>query len=88
MVRNTSPKGSNPRADVQLSQWDDAGWDQEHDEAAGHRARRLLSRSNSRLYRLGDRLGAVRHWLASERWVRRLAIVVAALLVIFAGCFG
>jgi hypothetical protein len=88
MVRNTSPQGSNPRADVQLSQWDDADWDQEHDEAAGHRARRLLSKSNSRLYRLGDRLAAVRHWLASERWVRRLAIVMAALLVIFAGCFG
>jgi hypothetical protein len=88
MVRNTSPQGSNPRADVQLSQLDDADWDQEHDEAAGRRARRLLSRSNSRLYRLGDRLGAVRHWLASERWVRRLAIVIAALLVIFAGGFG
>ncbi|THD51972.1 MAG: hypothetical protein E8A46_14230 [Bradyrhizobium sp.] len=88
MVRNTSPQGSNPRADVELSQWDDADWDQEHDEAAGRRARRLLSKSNSRLYRLGDRLGAVRHWLASERWVRRLAIVIAALLVIFAGCFG
>lgn len=88
MVRNTSPNGSNPRADVQLSQWDDADWDHEHDEAAGRRARRLLSRSNSRLYRLGDRLGAARHWLASERWVRRLAVVIAALLVIFAGCFG
>ena len=88
MVRNTSPQGSNPRADVELSQWDDADWDQEHDEAAGRRARRLLSKSNSRLYRLGDRLGAVRHWLASERWVKRLAIVIAALLVIFAGCFG
>ncbi len=88
MVRNTSPQGSNPHADVELSQWDDADWDQEHDEAAGRRARRLLSKSNSRLYRLGDRLGAVRHWLASERWVRRLAIVIAALLVIFAGCFG
>ena len=88
MVRNTSPQGSNPRADVRLSQWDDADWDQEHDEAAGRRARRLLSRPNSRLYRLGDRFGAVRHWLASERWVRRLAVVIAALLVIFAGCFG
>jgi Protein of unknown function len=88
MVRNTSLQGSNPRADVQLSQRDDADWDQEHDEAACRRARRLLSKSNSRFYRLGDRLGAVRHWLASERWVRRLAIVIAALLVIFAGCFG
>jgi hypothetical protein len=88
MARNTSPQGSNPRADVQLSQWDDAGWDHEHDEAAGHRARRLLSRSNSRFHRFGDRLGALRRWLAGERWVKRLAVVIGALLVIFAGCFG
>src|ERR1700727_1440427 len=72
MARNTSPKGSNPRADVQLSQWDDAGWDQEHDEAAGHRARRLLSKSNSRFHRFGDRLGAFRRGLASARWGKRL----------------
>jgi hypothetical protein len=88
MARKTSPQGSNPRADVQLSQWDDAGWDQEHDEAAGRRARRLLSKSNSRYHRFNDRLEAIRHWLAGERWVKRLAIVIAALLVIFAGCFG
>jgi hypothetical protein len=88
MARNTSPQGSNPRADVQLSQWDDADWDQEHDEAAGRRARRLLSKPTSRFHRFNDRLGAVRHWLAGERWVKRLAIVVVALLVIFAGCFG
>src|ERR1700686_4801203 len=54
MARNTSPQGSNPRADAELSQWDDAGWDQDHDEAAGHHARRLLSRSNSRFHRLAD----------------------------------
>ncbi len=88
MARNTSPKGSNPRADVQPSQWDDADWDQDHDEAAGYRARRLLSRSNSGLHRLGDKLGALRRWLAGERWVKRLAVVIAALMVIFAGCFG
>src|ERR1700689_4217897 len=67
MARKTSPQGSNPRADVQLSQWDDAGWDQEHDEAAGHRARRLLSKSNSGFHRFGDRFGALRRWLAGER---------------------
>ncbi len=88
MVRNTSPQGSNPRADVQLPQWDDAGWDQEHDEAAGHRARRLLSRSSSRFYLLSDRFGAFRHWLAGERWIKRVAIAITALLAIFAGCFG
>ena len=88
MARNTSPKGSSPRADVQPSQLDDAGWDQDHDEAAGHRARRLLSGSNFAFHRLGDHLGALRRWLASERWVKRLAVVIAVLMVIFAGCFG
>jgi hypothetical protein len=88
MARNTSPQGSNPRADVQPSQWDDADWDQDHDEAAGHRARRLLSKSNSGFHRLGDHFGALQRWLAGERWVKRLAIVIAALMVIFAGCFG
>ena len=28
------PKGRNPRADAQRSQWDDADWDQDHEEAA------------------------------------------------------
>ena len=88
MLTNTSPKGSNPRADVQLPQWDDADWDHDHDEVAGRRARRLLSRSNSRFYLLGDRVGALRRWLAGERWVRRLAIVIASLFVIFVVCFG
>jgi hypothetical protein len=88
MARNTSPQGSNPRADVQPSQWEDADWDQDHDEAAGQGARRLLSRSNSGFHRVGDRLGALRRWLAGERWVRRLAVVIAVLMVIFAVCFG
>src|ERR1700681_4934027 len=88
MARSTSPQGSNPRADVQPSHWDDADWDQDIDEAAGHRARRLLSGSNSAFHRLGDHLGAFRRWLASERWVKRLAIGIATLVVIFVGCFG
>jgi hypothetical protein len=88
MARKTSPQGSSPRADVQPSQWDDAGWDQDHDEAAGHRARRLLSRSAPGFYRIGDFLAGFRRWLASERWVRRLAIAIALLALIFAGCFG
>src|ERR1700676_2720925 len=87
MVGKTPPKGTNPRADVQQPQWDDAGWDQEHDDAC-RRAQRLLSRSNSRFYLLGDRARAFRRWLAGERWIRRLAVIIASLLVIFAGCFG
>jgi hypothetical protein len=88
MARKTSPQGSSPHADVQPSQWEDADWDQDHDEAAGHRARRLLSGSNSGFHRLADHLGALRRWLAAERWVKRLAVVIAVLMVIFAGCFG
>jgi uncharacterized protein DUF3971 len=94
MARNTLSQGSKPRADVQLSQWDDAAWnqaqeqDREHDEAAGHRARRLLSKPGSRFHQLGDRFGASRRWLTGGRWVKRLAVVIAVLMVIFAGCFG
>ncbi len=88
MARNTSPQGSRPRADVEFSQWDDAAWDQEHDEAACHRARRLLSKSDSRFHRIGDRMGALGRWLTGERWVKRLTVIIAVLLVIFAGCFG
>src|SRR6266446_8064010 len=88
MARNTSPQGSDPRADVQPSQWHDAAWDHDHDDAACNRARRLLSGSNSTFHRFGDHLGALRQWLAGERWVKRLAVVIGVLMVIFAGCFG
>jgi hypothetical protein len=93
MARNSSPQGSaggsNPRAEAQISQWDDeTGWDPEHDEAAGHRARRLLSRSNSRFHWIGDSVTVINRWIAGGRWVKRIAVVVAVLAVIFAGCFG
>src|SRR5947207_292365 len=88
MARNTSPQGSSSPADVQPSQREDAAWHQDHDEAACRRARRLLSGSNSTLHRFGDHLGALRQWLAGERWLKRLAVVIAVLMVIFASCFG
>src|SRR5437763_4887242 len=88
MARNTSSHGSNPPADVPPSHWDEADWDQDHDEAAGHRARRLLSGSNSLFHRVGDYLTVLRGWLVGERWVKRLAVAIAALMVIFGGCFG
>src|ERR1700688_3001783 len=88
MAGNRSPQESHPRADIQPLQLDDADWDQDLDEAAGRRARRLLSRSNSSMHRFGDYFEAVRRWLAGERWVKRLAITIAALAVIFAGSFG
>src|SRR3954454_10229841 len=88
MARNTSPQGSSPRADVHSSQWADGDWDQDQDEAAGRRARRLLSGSNSGIHRLVYQLRARRRWLAGERWIRRLAVVIAVLMVIFATCFS
>ena len=88
MARNTSPREISQLPQAQPPSWDEEGWEQEHDEAAGYRARRLLSRSNSSFHRLGDRLFALRGWLAGERWVKRLAIVVVALLIIFGACFG
>lgn len=98
MARNSSPQSlgpqsprpqaSNPSAEAQISQWDEAGWDTDHDEAAGHRARRLLARSNSRFHRLGDNVSALNRWVTGERWVKRLAVVIVVLAVIFAGCFG
>jgi hypothetical protein len=89
MAKNTLPHGSNPRGEAQIPQWDDApGWDEENEEAACNRARRLLSRSNSRLPRLGDRVAALQRWLTGERWIKRIAVVVAVLAVIFVGCFG
>ena len=94
MARNTSPQGTspqgpNPRAEAQFSQWDDeAGWDHDQDEAAGHRARKLLSRSNSGLHRIRDNLAALNRWVSGERWVKRLTVVIGVLAVIFAACFG
>ena len=67
--------------------WDETDYD-DHDEAAGHRARRLLSRSNTRIHHVGDRIAAMQRWLTGERWVRRVAIVIAALVMIFTVCFG
>src|SRR6476659_10433791 len=88
MARNTSPQGPDPRADVEPSQWEDAAWDQDHDEVACNRARRLLSGSNSAFHQFGDHFGALRRRLAGERWVKRLAVVIGVLMVIFAACFG
>src|SRR5579864_1674062 len=87
MARNSSQPERGPPADARRPQWD-ADWHAQRDEAAGHHARRLLSRSNGGWYLFADRLGSLRRWLAGERWVRRLAIFIVSLLVIFTGCFG
>ena len=86
MAKKTSPQSSNQPHHVPQS--DEAGWDPEHDEAAGHRARRLLSSSNSGLHGFADSVGAIRRWIGGERWVKRLTVVVGVLAVVFSVCFG
>ncbi|WP_456621168.1 MULTISPECIES: YhdP family protein [unclassified Bradyrhizobium] len=93
MARNTSPQDHNRDFDrrgggQEPPGWDEADWDPDQEEAAGHRARRLLSRSNSGIHRFGDGFGSLRRWLAADRWLKRLVVVVGALAVIFIGCFG
>src|SRR4051794_25279696 len=93
MARNTSPQDYNRDSDRRGSQpeqqqWDDADWDPDQEAAAGYRARRLLSRSNSGFPRFADGFGPLRRWLGGGRWVKRVAVVVGALVVIFVGCFG
>ena len=88
MARNTSPKGSNPRAEAQVPHWDDAaGWDEENDEAARSRARRLLSRRSSGFDRFGGRFAALRR-MTGGRWFKRLGVVIAVMAAIFVACFG
>ncbi|MGY4332587.1 hypothetical protein ACVWWG_007004 [Bradyrhizobium sp. LB7.2] len=93
MARNTSPQDYNRDLDrrggqQESQQWDDADWDSDQEAAAGHRARRLLSRSSSGFHRFGDGFGRLRRWLGGGRWLKRTAVVVGALAVIFVGCFG
>ena len=89
MVKHKPTQDPSLSVDTRLQHRDGADWPaEEHDEAAGRQARRLLSRSNPRFYGLIDRLGSLRRYLARERWFWRLAIVVLSLFVIFAGCFG
>src|SRR6202046_698350 len=88
MVKQRPTQDPSPPVDVRQP-WDGADdVHADHDEPAGRRGRRLLSRSNPRVYVFGDRLGSLRRRLAGGRWFWRLAIVLASLLVIFAGCFG
>ncbi|MBR0849914.1 hypothetical protein JQ543_19325 [Bradyrhizobium diazoefficiens] len=92
MARNTSPQDYNRNFDrrgglQEPPQWDEADWDPDQEEEAGHRARRLLSRSGSS-FRIGHGFSWLRRLLPGGRWLRRLAVVLGALLLIFVGCFG
>ncbi len=88
MAKKTPIRNPKLHGDHQVSQGEGAGWDEDDDELQNRRIRRLLSRSDSRFHRVGDRFVKFRSWLAGERWVRRLAITGLVLTVIFAGGFG
>jgi hypothetical protein len=93
MARNTSPQGFggdfNRRSGApEPPEWDEPDWDLDQEEAAGHRARRLLSHSDSRMHRFSDGCASLRRRLVGERWVKRVAVVFGVLIVIFVGCFG
>src|SRR5215207_2192779 len=80
--RHAAHPQSGKRAETHAAQWDEADWAPDQDEAAGYRARRLLSGRASGIHRAADQFGAFNRWLTSDRWVRRLAVVTVALAVI------
>lgn len=93
MARNTSPQDYNRDFDrrggqYEPQEWDDADWDPDQEAAAGHRARRLLARSGSGLHRFGFGFGALRRRVGGGRWLKRAAVAVATVIVVFVGCFG
>ena len=89
MGRKTLPHGSQtsgPPSAVQPPDWDGRDWNHEHEAAAGHRARRLLSGSSSNFFRFTDMLAAIRRF-AGARWAKRLVIAAASLFVVFSASF-
>ncbi|MBN8983280.1 MAG: hypothetical protein J0H32_02165 [Rhizobiales bacterium] len=88
MARKPPPPALNSRADDALSDWDDADWDPRHDDAARHRADRLLGRRGSSLSGIGGRFMVFGRWLRSAHWLRRLLITSLALVVVFVIAFG
>jgi hypothetical protein len=88
MASNKPPQGLRPRADDLHPQWDDAVWDHDHDEVAGHRARRLLAAPRGGYDGLEGRSAGVRLWFARARWLKRLTVSVGVLLILFGAAFG
>ena len=91
MARNKPPHTQPPPDQDPHAQWDDCGWDQdqEQDDAAGRRARELLSRRAAGLHGLGDRVGSLFGGLtAPPRWLLRSAIGLGAFVLVVGICFG
>lgn len=88
MTKSTPTRDPNLHGGRHVSQREVAGWDEDDDELHSRRVRRLLSRSDSRFHRAGDRFVRFKNWLTGERWVKRLAVAFLVLSVTFAGGFG
>ena len=83
MARNKPPQALGPRVDDQHSQWNDADWDHDHDEAAHQRARRLLSTQAAGLHGLEDARRS-----HGGRWLKRIGAIVAIVAILLASSFG
>jgi len=83
MARNKPPQALGPRVDDQHSQWNDADWDHDHDEAAHQRARRLLSTQAAGLHGLEDARRS-----HGGRLLKRIGAIVAIVAILLAGSFG
>jgi uncharacterized protein DUF3971 len=89
MARTEPNKARNSRTDDQPSDWDEAGWQPQDDEAACDRARLLLTRRSGSVFdRIDDWLRGVGRSLLGARWVRLIGAIGAVCLVVFAGGFG
>ncbi|ABD88395.1 DUF3971 domain-containing protein [Rhodopseudomonas palustris] len=88
MAKNHSTQVPESRAGHPPPHCGDDHWHHDHDEAGWQRARALLSGSRLGFHYVGDRLGAIAHWIIGERWVTRVLITVVVLGVIFTACFG
>ncbi len=89
MARSKSSHAS-PASDRNPQQWDDSGWDHDHDhdDAAVKRARRLLSRGDGGWQGIGERFSIMWRWLRRERWLRRSLIGVGVFLLLAGVFFG
>jgi hypothetical protein len=80
-------KASQTRATERHLRWDDIAWCHD-DEVASNQARKLLKRRGFGLHRTRDRIRAFNRRMFAQSWVRRTAMVVAGLALLFLVGFG
>lgn len=85
-MRSSEPQKAFAKAADERRHWEESAWDQ--DDAACDRARRLLKRRSIGFHRVTEPFRGLRRWLRSNRWVGRVAIVLAVIGGIGAAGFG